>query len=187
MANLLTLTESCDLLKKGEVIAYPTEAVFGLGCDPDCESAVLKLLTLKQRTIEKGLILIASHYQQLIPYIDESILTNEQKQQAFTSWPGPVTWIFPKNINTPYFLTGKFNSIAVRVTCHPLVCKLCELFDKPLVSTSANLSAHEPCRTANEVAKQFGENFPILKGETGQRSQPSEIRDIQTGYIIRQG
>lgn len=187
MANLLTLTESYELLKKGEVIAYPTEAVFGLGCDPDCETAVLKLLELKQRSIEKGLILIASDYQQLQPYIDETMLTTAQKQQALMSWPGPVTWILPKNIKTPYFLTGKFNTIAVRVTNHPLVCKLCDLFGKPLVSTSANLSAHEPCRTFSEIEKQFGANFPILEGEIGQRSQPSEIRDIQTGQIIRQG
>ncbi|OCG05187.1 Sua5/YciO/YrdC/YwlC family protein [Gilliamella sp. wkB112] len=187
MANLLTITESNELLNKGEVLAYPTEAVFGLGCDPDCESAVLQILKLKQRNIEKGLILIASHYQQLIPYIDESAITNEQKNQALASWPGPVTWIFPKNKNTPYFLTGKFTSIAVRVTNHPDVIKLCDLFGKPLVSTSANLSAREPCRTANEVVKQFGKHFPILQGEIGKRLQPSEIRDIKTGRIIRQG
>ncbi|OCG10179.1 L-threonylcarbamoyladenylate synthase TsaC [Gilliamella sp. wkB178] len=187
MANILTLAESNELLNKGKVLAYPTEAVFGLGCDPDCESAVLQILALKQRNIEKGLILIASHYQQLIPYIDESAITNEQKHQALASWPGPVTWVFPKNKNTPYFLTGKFASIAVRITDHPVVINLCNLFGKPLVSTSANLSAHEPCRTANEVAKQFGKHFPILQGETGKRSQPSEIRDIKTGQIIRQG
>ncbi len=187
MANLLTLSEINNYLKNGEVIAYPTEAVFGLGCDPDCESAVLKLLQLKQRSVDKGLILIASHYQQLIPYIDELAITNEQKQLALTSWPGPVTWVFPKNTKTPYFLTGKFDTIAVRVTNHPLVCKLCDLYGKPIVSTSANLSNYPPCKTASDVASQFGENFPILQGQTGNRLQPSQIRNIQTGNIIRQG
>jgi L-threonylcarbamoyladenylate synthase len=187
MANLLTLLEINKLLQKGEVVAYPTEAVFGLGCDPDCESAVLKLLKLKQRSVDKGLILIASHYQQLIPYIDESALTNVQKQMAFNSWPGPNTWVFPKHINTPDFLSGKYHSIAIRVTDHPLVCKLCDLFGKPLVSTSANLSGHPSCKTAIEVANQFGDNFPILEGNTGERSQPSIIRDVQTGSIVRQG
>lgn len=187
MANLLTLLEINQLLQKGEVVAYPTEAVFGLGCDPDSESAVYKLLNLKQRSVDKGLILIASHYQQLIPYIDQSAVTKEQIQMAFNSWPGPNTWIFPKNFNTPDFLTGKYQSIAVRVTDHPLVCKLCDLFAKPLVSTSANLSGHPACKTALEVANQFGNNFPILAGQTGNRSQPSIIRDVQTGTIIRQG
>ena len=187
MANLLTLLEINRLLQKGEVVAYPTEAVFGLGCDPDSESAVYKLLNLKQRSVDKGLILIASHYQQLIPYIDQSAVTKEQIQMAFNSWPGPNTWIFPKNVNTPDFLSGKYQSIAVRVTDHPLVCKLCDLFAKPLVSTSANLSGHPACKTALEVANQFGNNFPILAGQTGNRSQPSIIRDVQTGTIIRQG
>ena len=187
MANLLTLLEINQLLKKGEVVAYPTEAVFGLGCDPDCQSAVFKLLKLKQRSVDKGLILIASHYEQLLPYIDESAVTQEQKQIAFDSWPGPNTWIFPKNINTPDFLTGKYHSIAVRITDHPLVCQLCDLFAKPLVSTSANLSGYPACKTTIEVAQQFGENFPILDGQTGKRSQPSIIRDVLTGTIIRQG
>lgn len=187
MANLLTLQEINRLLQKGEVVAYPTEAVFGLGCDPDSESAVYKLLNLKQRSVDKGLILIASHYQQLIPYIDQSAVTKDQIQMAFNSWPGPNTWIFPKNANTPNFLSGKYQSIAVRVTDHPLVCKLCDLFTKPLVSTSANLSGYPACKTAFEVANQFGNNFPILAGQTGNRSQPSIIRDVLTGTIIRQG
>ena len=88
------------------------------------------MLKLKQRSVDKGLILIASHYEQLLPYIDESAVTQEQKQIAFDSWPGPNTWIFPKNINTPDFLTGKYHSIAVRITDHPLVCQLCDLFAK---------------------------------------------------------
>lgn len=187
MANLLSLSQSTIRLKNGEVIAYPTEAVFGLGCDPDCQSAVLKLLQLKQRSIDKGLILIASNFQQLTPYINLNAITAEQKQLALNSWPGPITWIFPKNLSTPYFLTGQFDSIAVRVTAHPLVRELCEQFGKPLVSTSANLSGYQACKTAAEVAKQFGEDFPILQGETGNRSQPSEIRAILTGHIIRQG
>ena len=187
MANLLTLQEINQLLQKGEVVAYPTEAVFGLGCDPDSESAVYKLLNLKQRSVDKGLILIASHYQQLIPYIDQLAVTKEQIQMVFNSWPGPNTWIFPKNANTPNFLSGKYQSIAVRVTDHPLVCKLCDLFAKPLVSTSANLSGHPACKTALEVANQFGNNFPILAGQIGNRSQPSIIRDVLTGAIIRQG
>lgn len=187
MANLLTLEQSDTLLKQGGVLAYPTEAVYGLGCDPNCEQAVLALLALKQRPIEKGLILIASDYAQLAPYIDESALSIQQKNQAIDSWPGPITWIFPKNQSTPYFLTGQFNSIAVRVTNHPLIQQLCSRFGRPLVSTSANLSRHPPCLTSAEVHQQFGESFPVLQGELGGRTTPSQIRDILTGNIIRQG
>lgn len=187
MANLLTLTESCQYLKNKDVIAYPTEAVFGLGCDPDCESAVLTILALKKRPISKGLILIASSYQQLLPYIDESQITEKEKQQIITPAKTPTTWIVPKNRHTAYFLTGDFDSIAIRITKHDLVCKLCDLFGKPLVSTSANLSGQEPCKTIAEVAMQFGEDFPILNGEIGKQQKPSAIKDIKSGKIIRQG
>lgn len=174
-------------LIKQNVIAYPTEAVFGLGCDPDSEAAVMQLLALKQRPVEKGLILIAADYQQLIPYIDDSQLRAEQKAVMFASWPGPVTWVMPARPSTPRWLTGQFSSLAVRVSAHPLVRELCLAFGKPIVSTSANLTGLPPCRTAQEVLTQFGEAFPVLHGETSGRQNPSEILDVLTGNLIRQG
>ncbi|MCW2477060.1 MULTISPECIES: L-threonylcarbamoyladenylate synthase type 1 TsaC [unclassified Symbiopectobacterium] len=174
-------------LIKQNVIAYPTEAVFGLGCDPDSEAAVMQLLALKQRPVEKGLILIAADYQQLTPYIDDSQLSAEQKSAMFASWPGPVTWVMPAKPGTPRWLTGQFSSLAVRVSAHPLVRELCLAFGKPIVSTSANLTGLPPCRTVQEVLAQFGEAFPVLLGETSGRQNPSEIRDVLTGNLIRQG
>ncbi|MGR2768767.1 MULTISPECIES: L-threonylcarbamoyladenylate synthase type 1 TsaC [Photobacterium] len=175
-------------LRQEEVIAYPTEAVFGVGCDPDSEQAVMKLLALKQRPVEKGLILIAANYEQLAPYIDDSQLTDEQKQRIFDSWPGPVTWVMPTKPGVPRFLTGQFDTIAVRVTDHPLVQALCLAFGKPLTSTSANLTGQEPGRTVAEVELQLGDRLAaILQGDTGGRENPSEIRDARTGQIFRQG
>lgn len=174
-------------LQKQQVIAYPTEAVFGLGCDPDSESAVEALLALKKRPKDKGLILIADNYEQLLPYIDDSSLTGQQRQTIHSSWPGPVTWVMPARASTPDWLTGRFSSLAVRVTDHPLVKELCQKFGKPLVSTSANLNGQTPCRVAEEVRQQFGKNFPVLAGQVGGRENPSEIRDALTGNLIRQG
>ncbi|MBV1840334.1 L-threonylcarbamoyladenylate synthase type 1 TsaC [Photobacterium ganghwense] len=175
-------------LRQEEVIAYPTEAVFGVGCDPDSEQAVMKLLALKQRPVEKGLILIAANYEQLAPYIDDSQLTDEEKQRIFDSWPGPVTWVMPTKPGVPRFLTGQFDTIAVRVTDHPLVQALCLAFGKPLTSTSANLTGQEPGRTVAEVELQLGDRLAaILQGDTGGRENPSEIRDARTGQIFRQG
>lgn len=180
--------DACLLkLRQGAVIAYPTEAVFGLGCDPDSESAVMDLLALKQRPVEKGLILIAADYQQLQPYLDDRQLNEEQKETMFSSWPGPVTWVVPASVATPGWLTGRFSSIAVRVSNHPDVQQICRVFGKPLVSTSANLTGLPPCRTASEVLQQFGDAFPVLHSETGGRNNPSEIRDVLTGELIRQG
>jgi L-threonylcarbamoyladenylate synthase len=174
-------------LENQQVIAYPTEAVFGLGCDPDSEQAVKQLLALKQRPWEKGLILIAADYAQLAPYIDDGALNEQQRAAIFASWPGPVTWVIPARPQTPALLTGRFSSLAVRVSDHPLVQQLCRQFGKPLVSTSANLSGEEPCRTVAEVIQQFGDAFPVLAGNVGGRLNPSEIRDALTGEQIRQG
>ncbi|CAI1151512.1 L-threonylcarbamoyladenylate synthase type 1 TsaC [Serratia proteamaculans] len=176
-----------DALHNHQVIAYPTEAVFGLGCDPDSEQAVNALLALKQRPWEKGLILVAADYAQLTPYIDDTVLSKQQRATMFASWPGPVTWVIPARSETPRLLTGCFNSLAVRVSDHPLVQQLCRQFGKPLVSTSANLSGQEPCRSADEVQQQFGAAFPVLAGNVGGRLNPSEIRDVLTGKQIRQG
>lgn len=185
--TVLSLTQSCQLLQQGDVIAYPTEAVFGLGCDPYNQTAVLKILALKNRPIEKGLILIANNFEQLIPYIDLSKVSEQQKQLMLDSWPGAVTWVVPKNKRTPYFLTGQFDSIAIRIPDHPLVRQLCQQFGKPIVSTSANLSGQPPAKTVSDIESQFGNDFAVLQGETGKRINPSEIRDIKTGEIIRQG
>lgn len=174
-------------LEQQRVIAYPTEAVFGLGCDPDSEAAVEALLTLKHRPREKGLILIADNFEQLLPYIDVTALNDNQLQTILATWPGPVTWVMPAKATTPTWLTGQYSSLAVRVTNHPLVKDLCRKFGKPLVSTSANLNGQPPCRLAAEVKQQFGQDFPVLIGDVGGRENPSEIKDALTGHLIRQG
>lgn len=189
---LLFMSENIDravtVLHQGGVISYATEAVFGLGCDPDNKNAVYKLLAIKERPVEKGLILIAASFEQLLPYIDTTALSEEQLQYALSSWPGPFTWVFPANEETPEWLTGKFTSLAVRVSAHPQVKELCLEFGKPLVSTSANLTTLPPCRTDQEVMKQLGNLVDyILAGDVGSQKNPSEIRDIITNQLIRAG
>ncbi|KEY91320.1 tRNA threonylcarbamoyladenosine biosynthesis protein [Candidatus Photodesmus blepharus] len=173
-------------LQKGEIIAYPTEGVFGLGCDPDNFQAIRKLLRLKQRPIEKGLILVAASYQQLLPYINESQLNQEQLKQIYDSWPGPVTWVMPPSILVSTYLSGKFSSIAVRVTDHPVAQIMCYVFGKPLVSTSANLSGESPCTSSSEVKRQFGDkSVTILEGKVGNPGKITTIRDAKTAKILR--
>ncbi|MDW6002294.1 L-threonylcarbamoyladenylate synthase [Vibrio mangrovi] len=177
-----------DALHRGDVIAYPTEGVFGVGCDPDCADAIQKLLEIKHRPVEKGLILIASRYEQLQPYIDERQLSAQQLAHVQESWPGPVTWVMPASERVSAWLSGLFDTIAVRVTDHPLVQQLCDAYGKPITSTSANLSGHPPCITTEDVRQQLGHCLnAILEGETGGRNKPSEIRDARTLKILRQG
>ena len=181
------IAQAVEALNNQLVIAYPTEAVFGVGCDPDSEIAVKRLLALKQRPIDKGLILIAADFEQLKPYIDDTALNAEQREAVFSRWPGPITFVFPAHPSTPRWLTGRFDTLAVRVTDHPQVIELCRAYGKPLVSTSANLTGQPPCRTTEEVIAQFGHDFPVMPGKTGGRLNPSEIRDALTGELFRQG
>jgi L-threonylcarbamoyladenylate synthase len=182
------LAKAIKALKVGEVIAYPTEAVFGVGCDPDNSQAIALLLALKQREKSKGLILIAADYQQLLPYVDDRALSAAQMQLLQQSWPGPVTWVLPARAGLTDWLTGQFDTIAVRVSDHPLVQQLCRAYGKPLTSTSANLSGLPACRTAAQVRLQLGEQLNvILDAPTCGRNNPSEIRDIRTGHIFRAG
>ncbi|MGL6026575.1 MAG: L-threonylcarbamoyladenylate synthase [Vibrio sp.] len=182
------LQQAVDALRSGGVIAYPTEGVFGLGCDPDNQTAMLRLLAIKQRPVEKGVILIAANYQQLQPYIDETQLSAEQLAQVLASWPAPLTWVMPASRHTPSWVRGQFDTVAVRVSAHPLVQKLCVAFGKPLTSTSANLSGQPACVTQQQVIAQLGEHINVVvEGKTGGRSGPSEIRDARSLQVLRQG
>lgn len=176
--------EALIALKKGEIIAYPTEAVFGLGCDPFNESAVQRLLELKQRPVSKGLILIAYAWGQvanLTAPIDEPTL-----QRALSTWPGPNTWVFPAAPTAPSWICGDHPSIALRITAHPLASALCQAFGGPIVSTSANIDGDAPARDIATLQQYFKSGISvILEGSLGDSAKPTPIRDIKTGKIIR--
>ena len=178
------INEAVRALQQGGIIAYPTEAVYGLGCDPDNHEAIEKLLAIKQRSPDKGLILIAANFQQLRPYLAE--IESALKEKILATWPGPVTWLWPANPAVSSLLRGKHDTIAVRVTAHSLAAALCREFGGPLVSTSANLSGKPPARTAEEVRSQLGDQLDyVLEGEVGGLAKPSEIRDVLTGHLVR--
>ncbi|QLB20407.1 tRNA threonylcarbamoyladenosine biosynthesis protein RimN [Vespertiliibacter pulmonis] len=184
---MYTFAQIVEKLKKDQVIAYPTEAVFGLGCNPNSEQAVRTLLILKQRPEEKGLILIAPTLEFLRPYIDETKLSITEWQRLVQPSDRATTWIVPAKNNIPSYIRGKFNSVAVRLCQVPAVIELCNASGFALTSTSANLTGKPPCRTATEVIAQFGQTFPILNEKTGGKDNPSEIRDIFTQHILRKG
>lgn len=170
---------------QGEVFAYPTEAVFGLGCDPDNEVAVHKILAVKQRPVEKGMILIADNYSQLLPYVDDQAIPPQLRTSIFSSWPGHNTWLLPKNPHTPYFLSGDSELIAVRVSAHPGVKQLCQHLGKPLVSTSANPAGVEPALNHEQLRQYFGSQLLVIEGELGGAHKPSIILHGLTGQIMR--
>jgi L-threonylcarbamoyladenylate synthase len=178
------LREAARCFQHGGIIAYPTEAIYGLGCDPLNWHAVQRLLQLKQRPVEMGLILIAADFEQLRPFV--KALPDEQMQPILQSWPGPNTWLLPAVDGLPFWLGGKHTTLAVRVTDHPIAAALSVACASPLVSTSANISTRKPAQNPTQVrARIDGKSVYIINGRTGGRKAPSTIRDAETGSVIR--
>ena len=173
------------VVRSGGVIAYPTEAVWGLGCDPASRIAVEAILGLKGRTANKGLILVAADFGQLEPWLLP--LGSEPRSRVLATWPGPVTWLLPARRSVPHWLRGGHSTLAVRISDHPVVQALCRTTGHPLVSTSANRSGGRPARSPLDVHRIFGTNIDLMvPGELGNRKLPSEIRDL-SGRVLRPG
>ncbi|MDQ2077071.1 L-threonylcarbamoyladenylate synthase [Marinimicrobium sp. ABcell2] len=180
------VTRAARLMQGGGVVAYPTEAVWGLGCDPSNPEAVFRLLALKDRSPQKGLILLAANIDQLEPLL--SGLDDLQRQRLRRTWPGPTTWLVPHHGKVPSWISGRFDSVAVRVTDHPIAAGLSQAFGGPIVSTSANPQGREPAGNPLRLRQYFpGELDDIVPGPLGGRCQPSEIRDLLTGEVLRAG
>jgi L-threonylcarbamoyladenylate synthase len=172
-------------LNQGGIIAYPTEAVFGLGCIPEDVFSVARILSLKGRSVSKGLILVAASPEQLEPYVDYS--DNELRQKVSASWPGAVTWVLPATAIVPGWITGYKDRVAVRVSAHPVVQALCKEAGV-IVSTSANPARKIPATNAFRVRSYFGNEIDyILSGNTGGKELPTEIRDAISGNVLRIG
>lgn len=166
------------------MIAYPTEAVYGLGCDPMDAQAVMRVLRIKHRDMTKGLIIIAATMGQLDPFIEPP--DSAIRRRLESSWPGPITWLLTPRTNIPYWLTGEHPNIAVRITDHPIARALCLAAGHALVSTSANFSRRQPARTALSVRRIFHDQVDfVLHGNVGGNKQPTEIRDGQSGQTVR--
>jgi len=171
-------------VSRGAVIAYPTEGVWGLGCSPFLLAAVSRILNLKNRSWEQGLILVASTTEQLAPFL--AGLSAESLGVLERDWPGPVTYLVPDNGYCPLWIKGKHNSVALRVSSHPVIQDLCRCLQSPLVSTSANLSGRKPATKALQVRKNFpGGIDVIVPGKVGDSNSVSEIRDLTSGRILR--
>jgi len=178
------LRRAARCIRGGGILAYPTEAVYGLGCDPWDRVAVQRLLAIKQRPEHKGLILIAADFAQLAPFVEP--LGAALMQPILATWPGPNTWLLPARAGTPGWLRGRHVTLAVRVTAHPIAAALCTAAGSALVSTSANISHRPPVRTHLQVRSALGSQVDlILAGRCGTRARPSSIRDGRTGVVIR--
>ena len=155
-----------------------------MGCDPRSHSAVNRILSIKQRPWQKGLILLAGDIEQLEPYVDVDTIDMDP---VVNSWPGPTTWILPAASSTAHWLKGDHDGIAVRVTDHPVAKLVCRRFHGAIVSTSANRKGRPPALSAKQVQREFaeGEIDFLLEGKLGGLDKPTRIVDAITGKRLR--
>lgn len=170
-------------LRRGGLIAYPTESCYGFGCDPSNRAAVLRLLRLKQRPQKKGLILIASSYRQVAQYLQ--MVSPEGQRKLVEAGARAVTYLMPVKPSCPRWLRGSHDTLAVRMTAHPVARQLCRSADSALVSTSANLGGRRSVRSYADCQRQFGRVVWVLPGRVGKRRKPSTIRAWADGRILR--
>jgi len=172
-------------LREGGVIAYPTEAVWGIGCDPWDEEAVYRVLEIKQRPVHKGLILVAASVDQLAALFRP--LNKVQQERLIASWPGHNTWLIPDPDDLiPDWIKGEHDTVAIRVSAHPLVRDLCLSFRDLVVSTSANRAGEPEIRSRLKLQLKLGDKLDyIMPGVLGTETKPSTIRDLESGQALR--
>lgn len=186
MLQQLSVIQAAAAMQAGQIVAYPTEAVWGLGCDPFNQMAVQRILEVKQRSVDKGVILIAATLAQVEPYLVG--LSAEHHQRVVSSWSagqGANTWLVPLTAEIPNWISGAHDRVAIRVSQHPVVQALCLAYGGAIVSTSANPAGAEAARTALQVQEYFADQVPCVMGEVGQFARPSVIRDAVTGHVLR--
>ena len=176
------LRRAARVVNSGGVIAYPTEGVFGLGCDPEDIGAVETILSIKQRPVSAGLILIAAHRDQLDGWIDP----DADEEAALNSAQAFVTWVVTAGARCPDWISGFRATCAVRITDHPIAAALCETIDQPLVSTSANRHGQPAALNALTVRRTLGGDIDwIVPGATGGAAGASTIRVAKGGAVLR--
>ena len=178
------LAQAKRYIDAGGIVAYPTEAVYGLGCDPLDAAAAMRLLEIKHRPLELGMILIGARLDHLAPYIGD--MDRKALDRCLRTWPGPHTWLVPASAMVPPWIRGAHATVAVRVTAHPVAAALCKAVGGTIVSTSANVHGAPPARSAWQVRLRLGDAVDfVVGGATGRERRPTAIREALTGRTIR--
>jgi L-threonylcarbamoyladenylate synthase len=170
-------------LVAGSVVACPAEGIWGLSCNPFDEEAVQNLLAMKQRSVSKGLILVAATSETFGEVLQA--LPVDQQGEVLASWPGPHTWLVPHGGLYPPWVTGNSDEVAIRVTSAPALSALCDAFGGALVSTSANPAGLPPPHTMWELRRYFGSALPALPAAIDPAGKPSTIRRAGDGKVVR--
>lgn len=170
-------------VSRGAVFGYPTDSIWGFGCHPLIAGSVARILQIKNRSPDKGLILLSSRLEYCAAYLDAD---PEQLKSIYQPCKRPTTWLVPASSFCPPWISGNFPTVAVRITDHPLMQLLCDRLEAPIVSTSANRSGRATVRNSIQMHKQFGEELDfIIDGFATGSGKPSEIKFLDNGTSLR--
>ncbi len=182
------IDRAVNIIRRGGIVAFPTETSYGLAVDYENEKALEKLYRIKQRSHEKALLVLVESREQLFQLV--TFVPDEYRILMDRFWPGPLTLIFPARNELSTVLTGGSGTIGVRISPHPLATRLVNSYGKPLTATSANLSGKSPAKSAGEIRKIFKERVDfILEEDTDLPGNCSTIVGIQNRKlkILRNG
>ena len=143
----------------------------------------MHLLELKQRSWQKGLLVVGGHINQLSKFLVG--IEGSYRRELELNWPGPITYLVPDNGVAPRWIVGNHDTVGLRVTDHALVQELCSIAG-PLVSTSANISSRPAAMNPLQVRRYFRNEIDYLvPGELGSHGRPSQIKVLMTGETLR--
>jgi len=182
MASDFSIRHAAHIIKHGGIIAYPTDTIYGLGCDPFNPCAVKKINTIKQRPLNKQFILLAGHINQ----VRSLILINEKQEKKITASSEAISWIVDASPGAPAWLVSECNTLTIRISQQNDVQRLCRALGHAIISTSANLSGKTPAKNGFELHKYFHHKVDkILLSNKTQLSKPSKIIRLCDNQIIR--
>jgi len=184
LQNNNEITEFIESVKKGAIFAYPTEAVFGLGCDINNKYAIQKILNIKKRDISKGLIVISDNLEKVRNLVDDNYFKIFVDENSGST---PTTWLCPASDLVLPEITGDSKKIAIRITKHDISKSICKLLDMPIISTSANIAGEKPVTKQDGLKSFFDDIDYTVDGEVGNNKKPSRIIDLISKEVIREG
>jgi len=183
MASDFSIRHAAHIIRHGGVIAYPTDTIYGLGCDPYDPDAVEKINRIKQRPLNKQFILLAGHLDQ----IKSLIRITAEQEKIISQNDEPTSWIIEATSEAPPWLTDKKNTLTIRICKQSDVKKLCHALGHAIISTSANISGKRPAKNALELHKYFQHSVDkILLSDKQHAGKASKIIRLCDNYIIRQ-
>jgi len=179
---------AAEVLGNGGIVVYPTETVYGIGCDPLNREAYSRILRLKGRDESRPMLLLACSVAQVEEFAGG--LPDVVSRLADVFWPGPLTMVFRPEKRLPDYLYGPGDGVAFRVSPHPLASLLAFEFGAPVVSTSANRTGEPPLTTYSDALREFGDRVDVvLEGSGEMNGAPSTVVDLTSGEvkILREG